>query len=112
MHPSVTKVKKINQANYNPSSNWSKARYAWVKQLAIRFGILDPTKFSSHSECDTSRDTTNQCTSTNIIHINPVIRERNEIPKYYDPRELTPLDRDQIALWDETHLKVILGTSK
>ena len=44
MKPRVTQVAKVSQGSDNPDSPWAKARFCFMKQLAIQFGILDPTK--------------------------------------------------------------------
>ena len=44
MKPLVTKVVTISQGSSDPTSAWAKARFNWVKQLGIRFGVIDPTK--------------------------------------------------------------------
>ena len=44
MKPQVRIVPKVSQGSNNPDSSWAKARFRFMKQLAIRFGKLDPTK--------------------------------------------------------------------
>ena len=44
MNPQVLTVSKISQGSNDPDKPWSKARFCFMKQLAIRFGKLDPTK--------------------------------------------------------------------
>ena len=61
MKPQVRIVPKVSQGSNNPDSSWAKARFRFMKQLAIRFGKLDPTrvldpvipnlKYSSIGEC-------------------------------------------------------------
>ena len=46
MKPKVKNVERISQGSSDPESPWAKARFAFMKQLAIRFGKLDPTKES------------------------------------------------------------------
>ena len=46
MKPKVSQVGKVSQGSHNPDSAWAKARFNFIKQLAIRFGKLDPTKVS------------------------------------------------------------------
>ena len=45
MKPLVSKLVIISQGSSNPSSPWARARFNWIKQLAICFGKLVPTKF-------------------------------------------------------------------
>ena len=47
MKPKVSQVGKVSQGSRNPDSAWAKARSNFIKQLAIRFGKLDPTKVSN-----------------------------------------------------------------
>ena len=44
MNPQVLTVSKVSQGSNYPDKPWSKARFSFMKQLAIRFGKLDPTK--------------------------------------------------------------------
>ena len=46
MKPQVKNVENISQGSSDPEASWAKARFAFMKQLAIRFGKLDPTKES------------------------------------------------------------------
>ena len=46
MNPKVKNVERISQGSADPETPWAKARFAFMKQLAIRFGKLDPTKES------------------------------------------------------------------
>ena len=43
MHPQVLTVSKVSQGSNDPDKPWSKARFCFMKQLAICFGKLDPT---------------------------------------------------------------------
>ena len=105
MCPSATKVKKINQASSDPSSNWAKARHAWVKQLAVRFGMLDPTKncFEYNMNRITAENADDSVLNILIVpgnqaELQPLLDlDGQVIPTYYDPRKLTRLHRDQIA---------------
>ena len=45
MRPLVTKVVVISQGSDDLNSPWARAHFNWFKQLAIRYGKLDPTKF-------------------------------------------------------------------
>ena len=44
MNALVTAVEVVSQGSYDITSNWAKARFPWVKQLAICYGVLDPRK--------------------------------------------------------------------
>ena len=50
MRPKIYQVKKVNQGSGNPESAWAKARFCFMKQLAIRFGQLDPTKIEDPTD--------------------------------------------------------------
>ena len=70
MNALVTKVQVINQASTDPSSNWAKARYCWVKQLAIRFGKIDIKKYRDPQEANNiTTKSIDTCTEsvTNIV---------------------------------------------
>ena len=45
MKPLVTRFVRMSQGSNDPTFLLALARYNWIKQLAICFGILDPTKF-------------------------------------------------------------------
>ena len=44
LNPLITKIKKVPAQKTCPWENWSQVRFRWVKQLAVCFGLLDPTK--------------------------------------------------------------------
>ena len=44
MNPQVLTVSKVSQGSNDHDKPWSKARFSFMKQLAICFGKLDPTK--------------------------------------------------------------------
>ena len=172
MKPLITKVVTINQQNEDPNSAWAKARFNWLKQLAIRFRILDPQQFkdpplplqsttattqtdTEHQATRTSGDqttmnpsvciqqseisdttdmivvnrqkdaavvaapkltldpTTTIATDQTDIHMNlqKVDLDGIPIPKEFDTDFLPPINRCQIAWWDETHPKVNIGSS-
>ena len=43
LNPQVLTVQKVSQGSNDPDKPWSKARFSFIKQLAIHFGKLDPT---------------------------------------------------------------------
>ena len=43
MNPQMLTVRKVNQGSNDLDKPWSKARFSFMKQLAICFGKLDPT---------------------------------------------------------------------
>ena len=56
MRPKIYQVKKVNQGSGNPESAWAKARFCFMKQLAIRFGQLDPTKIEDPTDQEPNLD--------------------------------------------------------
>ena len=44
MKPQVLIASKVSQGSNDPDAPWSKARFCFMKQLAIRLGKLDPTR--------------------------------------------------------------------
>lgn len=77
MKPTFVPVGKRKQGSNDPESDWARARYNFVTQLLIRYGLLE--------DKDIPRD------------------HNGEIPKWYRKEELTPLHKDGVAHWDETH---------
>ena len=43
MKPKVQAIQHISQGSDDPTTPWAKARFNFVKQLLIRFQLLDPT---------------------------------------------------------------------
>ena len=43
MKPKVQKIQHVSQGSNDPTTPWAKARFNFVKQLLIRFQLLDPT---------------------------------------------------------------------
>ena len=44
MKPKIQKIQQVSQGSDDPTTPWAKARFNFVKQLLIRFQLLDPTK--------------------------------------------------------------------
>ena len=93
MKPLITKVVKINQQNKGPHTAWAKARFNWLKQLAIRFRILDPQQFkdpplplpktAEHTQTNTAHQTTT--TTNNQTTTSPsVCTQQSEISEITD----------------------------
>ena len=85
----VTKVKYINQTSSDPNSKWAQARFAWVKQLAIRFGKLNPYKpplAASNTKGSINMDVADEAS----------IHECNKsigMPDFFNPAKLSKLNR-------------------
>ncbi len=86
LKPSVRKVKKQAQGSTDPTSKWARARLGFNTQFLIRFGKLPEEEFEK-------------------------IRQRNggTLPAWFDPDKMRPLKPQQVAWWDETHRKCIIG---
>jgi hypothetical protein len=86
MKPVVGKVKKQAQGSTDPTSRWARARLGFNTQVLIRFGKLPEEEFER-------------------------IRERHggTLPAWFDPTQMNPLKPQQVAWWDETHRKCIIG---
>ena len=119
LKPVKIKVKKRPQGTNDPYSEWSKASFNIAKQLAIRYGKLDPRcepdppmppreeknnddytdpQFDSceNPTATTAASTASSTTESDFIGPKP-------LPPYFDPNQLEPLHRCQVAYWDETH---------
>ena len=72
MRPLVTRVQKISQGSDDPTCPWARGRYNWIKQLAIRFGILDPTQFR---DIPLPKTTSGTCATTE----DPIRHEVNKV---------------------------------
>ena len=102
LKPVKIKVKKRPQGTKDPHTAWAKASFNFAKQLAIRYGKLDPRVTADPpmpprvgNEEETENDQQQQ-TSNRVFGPEP-------LPDYFDPEKLEPLDRCQVAYWDETH---------
>ena len=86
LKPSVRKVKKQAQGSTDPTSKWARARLGFNTQVLIRFGKLPEEEFEK-------------------------IRQKNDgtLPAWFDPEKMKPLKPQQVAWWDETHRKCIIG---
>ena len=43
MEPKIQTIQQVSQGSHDPTTPWAKARFNFVKQLLIRFQLLDPT---------------------------------------------------------------------
>jgi hypothetical protein len=86
LKPSIRKVKKQAQGSTDPTSKWARARLGFNTQILIRSGKLPEEEFEK-------------------------IRQKNggTLPAWFDPEKMKPLKPQQIAWWDETHRKCIIG---
>jgi hypothetical protein len=86
LKPLVQKVKKQAQGSTDPTSKRARARLGFNTQVLIRFGKLPEEAFKK-------------------------IRQRNggTLQAWFDPDKMRPLKPQQVAWWDETHRKCIIG---
>jgi hypothetical protein len=89
LKPSVRKVKKQAQGSTNQTSKWARARLAFNTRFVIRFGKLPEEEFEK-------------------------IRQKNggTLPAWFDPDKREPLKPQQVAWWDKTHRKCIIGEQR
>jgi hypothetical protein len=90
MEPDVTPIGNRKQGAFDSDTPWAKARYGWVIQLLTRLRQADMS-LPDLKAAGLVKDTATQ------------------IPAMFDKGKLTPLSLKQIAFWDETHKKCILG---
>ena len=53
MKPVVSAVEKAKQGSSDPDAPWSKARYNWILQLLVRFGVVqvpNPPSYHDHTQ--------------------------------------------------------------
>jgi hypothetical protein len=111
-------TEQICQGSDDPHDNWCLARFDFVKQTLIRFGLLDPTKTldpplprkegEEEKEGKEKEDLPSDAPNDDA----PRDPAGNPIPPYFDIAKLTPIPPYSIAHWDETHKKVVLGCPK
>ena len=86
--PKVVKVKKRKQGSTDPNNPWSMARYRWVTQLLVRFGVLD-LEGQYHGPTTSANDSL--------------------VPACFRRDIAGPLELTQVVWWDETHKKCVVG---
>jgi len=89
LEPVVSPIKTRKQGSHNENSAWAKARNELATHLLVRLNRL------SKEEIEELKDPTTK-----------------ELPAKYDPKKLKKLVLDQIAFWDETHKKVVIGKTR
>jgi hypothetical protein len=116
LDPVVSPLVKLKQGDTDPDSAWSRARYNWVLQLLIRFGLfvylavppippspIQEAATSSSSNLDLLNVTTTTTTTTDPL--------MNNIPDCFNEKKMTPLSMYQIVWWDESHQVCKLATN-
>ena len=104
LQPKEEKIVTVSQGSFCAHSNWAKAGFAWCKQLAICFGVLDP-----YVTLDPPMPP-------------PLVEPEVPPPRFpltveggiadcFDPDLLTKYNRYQVAFWDECHPKCDLRSS-
>jgi hypothetical protein len=76
----------MGQRSKDPNPAWSKATLNWNTQLLIRFGLLGKEDYEK------LRDPTTE-----------------EIPKWFDAKQMLRLKMAQVVWWDKTHKKCTIG---
>ena len=86
LKPVIRKTPKIGQGSVKDSP-WTVARKNFVAQVAIRFGVLEEENLEKLKD------------------------ENGELPEHFqiESGELTPLNKDQVCWFDETHTKTVTG---
>ena len=80
LKPKIVKVEKQKQGSSDETSLWARARYMQTRQFLVRLGEIDDT--------------------TGFV---------GPVEKRWDRDTLGHLSLDQIAWWDETHRKCLIG---
>ena len=81
LQPLYSRMKKVSQGSKDVAAPWSRARYNWVTQLLIRFGMME-------SVIDPIKGTIKDC---------------------FNSAKMDSLNICQIAWWDETHRKCVIN---
>merc|ERR1711981_426783 len=71
MKPLVTPIYRCKQGSMDEDSPWAKARYKWVTQLAVRFGLLKLSELANEEErkwCKDLDKAENQLHWTQVVH--------------------------------------------
>ncbi len=84
LKPVVKRTPTASQGSHDAHAAWTIARKNWIAQLLIRIGELTDDQVNS-------------------------LKVNGELPEYFDKTKLTELKLEQIAWFDKTHKKVIIG---
>jgi hypothetical protein len=121
LEPVVTPLVKLKQGDTDPDSAWSRARYNWVLQLLIRFGLFvylgsPPPRASNEvpvasSNLDFINVTTATATTTTTTTVENIPETAtSSIPDCFNKNKMTKLSMYQIVWWDESHQVCKLAT--
>ena len=83
MKPQTVKTSKRKQGSNNPNAPWSRAQARWIDQFLVRVGIISPTNHPDNL-LDQFKDAD------------------GNIPECFHPENLSKIDVNCIAWWDET----------
>jgi hypothetical protein len=87
LNPVVERTPTASQGSKDKLAAWTVARKGWIAQLLIRFGEMSDEKLET-------------------------LKVDGILPPYFRIENLTSLTLDQIAWFDETHKKVVIGMGK
>jgi hypothetical protein len=93
LEPKTTAVLVCKQGSYDPTSEWAKARHRFTNQLLVQFSLKTPMQ-----------------AWVEVDNIPLVLQNPANIPSYFDVTKIGgTLSVNQIAYWDETHKKPVIG---
>ena len=104
LQPEEEKVVTVSQGSFCAHSNWAKAGFAWCKQLAICFGLLDP-----HVTLDPPMP--RPLVESEIPPPEFPLTVEGGIADCFDSELLQKYNHYQVAFWDECHPKCDLRSS-
>ena len=90
MNPKVVTFKKRQQGSSDPTSGWAIGRTMIFLQVLLRQGEIkeDDHRLDQYKDAIT-----------------------NELPPYFQMKNLTPIDRNRLRYWDEAHHQCRVGAS-
>jgi hypothetical protein len=111
LEPVVSPLEKLKQGDTDPGSAWSRARYNWVLQLLIRFGLfLYVGTPPSPSREEVNPSSSNLAIVPVTTTITTARTTETSIPDCFNEKKMTSLSMYQIVWWDESHQVCKLAT--
>jgi predicted flap endonuclease-1-like 5' DNA nuclease len=109
--PVVTPLIKLKQGDTDPTSAWSRARYNWVLQLLIRFGLFVYLGTPPSPPSPSREETEANISSSNLDPISvTTTTTTTAIPDCFNAQKMASLSMYQIVWWDESHQVCKLAT--
>mgnify|MGYP003335063525 CR=1 FL=1 len=106
-------MKKRPQGTNDPHSEWAKASFNIAKQLAIRYGKLDPRRDpdppmppreeNNEDNAEPQFTSSENPAASTAASTTKSVFGPEPLPPFFDPAQLEPLHQCQVAYWDETH---------